>query len=207
MGTNRSMHGQPHRLTMRAMLVWATLISRGASKAMLSRSTIKMSGSPRIQPGSSSSGIARGKVAVPSAGAMSFGRNSSRSGPAKQGRRGKGGCGGTPGGGGTRPGRDGTGAKGRRSSFGEERSGQIGFWEAGDVIWGSGGGGGGGGRQGGRKRPSVNKGGGEFGKQYHPHRAGGTFSAKGQLSFVDEEEKTDLIKMPTFLETHALVLR
>ena len=210
MGPNRSPLGHPHRLTMRSMLVWATLISRGASKALLSRSAIKMSGSPRIQPGSSS-GIARTRVAVPSAGAMALGRNSSRSrpAPAKQGRRGRGGCGGTPGGSSTRPGRDGTRAKGRRSSFGEERSGQIGFWEAGDVIWGNGGGGGsGGGRQGGRKRPSVSKGEGEFGKQYHPHRAGGTFSAKGELSVVPRRRKigSDHHTHPLLAKTHALAL-
>lgn len=183
MRLNQSPHRQPRRLTMRSMLVWATLISRGASKALLCRSSIKMAGSHRIQPGSSS-WIARTRVAVPSAGAVSLGRYSSRSrtAPAKQGRRGRGGCGGTPGGSSTRPGRDGMRAKGRRSSFGEERSGQIGFWEAGDVIWGSGGGGGGS-RQGGRKQPSVSKGGGAFGKQYHAHRTGGTFSAKGQPVF------------------------
>ncbi|CAN0219709.1 unnamed protein product, partial [Laminaria digitata] len=136
MGPNQPPHRQPRRLMMRSLLVWATLLSRGASKALLSRSAIRMAGSNRVQPGSSS-GLARTRVAVPSAGAMSLSRNSSRSrpAPAKQGRRGRGGCGGTPGGGSSRPGRDGTRAKGRRSSFGEERSGQIGFWEAGDVVW------------------------------------------------------------------------
>lgn len=81
-------------------------------------------------------------------------------------------------------------ARGRRSAFGEERTSSgtgagrgdaqrpLGFWDAGDVIWGGSGGGGGGGQGFGRPA-AVTKGGRAFGKQYHARRAGGTFSAKG----------------------------
>lgn len=122
------------------------------------------------------------RARVTSATSMSLGRNTSRSRPTsgKGGRRGRGGCGGTPGGAsGTRSGsRAAMRARGRRSSFGDGGGGgtspnPMGFWEAGDVIWGSSGRGGrGGARRAGARKDANNK-------PYQMHRTGGTFSAKG----------------------------
>lgn len=172
----------------RCQVVWRLvtmmlLVSRGAlgrTPTLCARSAA----SPSVRLSS-----ATVRTRTTSTHSMSLGRypTRSRTGQRKPTRRGRGGCGGTPGGGSGRRSDHGMQARGRRSAFGEDRSGltgagqlPLGFWDAGDVLLVERSRRGGvvaGGRNGGRRR-------GDVGKQYKSHRAGGTFLAKGWFSIL-----------------------
>lgn len=174
MGPARVLFRKPsRRWAMASLLAFVTIvISRGASRNLLPRNAAPGS---RVLPHQPTSVLS--KVRVTSANPVPLGRNASRSRPGIAKKRSRRGCGGTPGGGSCRVGRAKTRARGVRSSPGEESAAlPLGFWEAGDVVWGKNSRG----RQGnGGKRAAAGKGGGALGKEYKMHRAGGTFSAKG----------------------------
>lgn len=177
----------------RCQVVWRLvtmmlLVSRGALGRTPTLSA-RSAASPSVRLSS-----ATVRTRTTSTHSMSLGRypTRSRSGQGKPTRRGRGGCGGTPGGGSGRRSDHGMRARGRRSAFGEDRSGltgagqlPLGFWDAGDVLLVERIGRGGvvaGGRQGGRRR-------GDVGKQYKSHRAGGTFLAKGRFLILAHDQQ------------------
>lgn len=138
----------------------------------------------RIQPlpAAQRCNTCRARVTSTTSTTMALGRNSSRSrtGPGKQGRARRSGCGGTPGG---ADGRAGVRARAnRRTSFGDSSASSsrtrgggepLGFFDVGDVVWGVG-----------RREkgsPAAGMRGAGFGKYQPTRTAGGTFTARGGL--------------------------
>lgn len=171
----------PGRLRQTSRLaVMGSLLLLGASDAVvLSRGSF----GSRIQPLARGSISCRTRVTSTTSTTMALGRNSSRSRPghSKHGRSRRSGCGGTPGG---ADGRAGVRARARRTSYygdstasagsGGRGGGEpLGFFDAGDVVWGVG-------RQQKRSAGATGARGSGFGKAYQPTRtAGGTFTARG----------------------------
>lgn len=135
----------------------------------------------RIQPLPGISTSCRTRVTSTTSTTMAMGRSFSRtrSGPGKQGRSRRSGCGGTPGG---ADGRAGVRARARRTSYygdsaassGSSRGGgePLGFFEIGDVVWGAG-------RQQKRSAGTVGARRSGFGNYQPTRTAGGTFTARG----------------------------
>ncbi|CAM9114212.1 unnamed protein product [Scytosiphon promiscuus] len=175
------------RQASRLVAMGALLLCLGVSSnaLVLSRGSFAGAGS-RIQPLPALRGSScRTRITSTTSTTMALGRNSSRSrtGPGKQGRARKSGCGGTPGG---ADGRAGVRARAnRRTSFGDASSSSasrrggaepLGFFDVGDVVWGVAR------REKGSAGGAAGARGAGFGKYQPTRTAGGTFTARASTS-------------------------